>query len=413
MLGLIFFAAQVTAQDLKLDDLISEALKNSPEIHSYQSRNEGARQRIPQAGSLPDPMVMFGYQNEGFNRYTYGEEPNSQWMFGLSQQFPFPGKRALKGEMAERDAESQEAMYELLKLRTVSRVKELYYDLFLAHKNIDLLKERRTLFDRIEELALARFGSGKGMQQEVLMAQTEKYMLLEKEAMFQQKIVSLEAMLKAAIGREDGNSLGRPGDFSHQPFPINNDEVVKMALDHSPEVKSRNKMIEAANARVLMARKEFYPDFGINAQYFNRRGEFMDMWSLTATVNIPLYYRSKQVPALKEAKANLTQAKQELESVKLMVTAAVRDNMSMVRSADKLMDLYKNGLIPKSTQDVELALSGYSTGRTEAIVVLSRLKTLLEYENQYWTQLIEREKAIARLHAISEGMSSIPGKGKI
>lgn len=412
LLGILLLAMQAAAQDLKLDELVSEALKNSPEILAFQSRNEGARQRIPQAGSLPDPMFMFGYQNEGFNSYTYGEEQNSQWMFGLSQQFPFPGKRALKGEIAERDAESQEAMYELLKLKTIARVKELYFDLFLTYKNIDLLKDRRTLFDRIEEQALVRYGSGKGMQQEVLMAQTEKYMLLEREAMFQQKIVSLEAMLKAAIGREDGNPLGRPGDLTYQPFTISNAEAVQMALNHSPEIKSRNKMIDAAGTRVLMARKDFYPDFGVNAQYFNRRGDFMDMWSLTATINIPLYYGSKQVPALKEAKANLTQAKQELESVKLMITAAVRDNMSMVRSADKLMDLYKNGLIPKSTQDVELALSGYATGRTEAIVVLSRLKTLLEYENQYWIQFIEREKAVARLHAIAEGLASLPGGGK-
>ena len=156
-------------------------------------------------------MLMFGYQNEGFDRYTYGEEQGSQWMFGATQQFLFPGKRALKGEMAKLDAESQEAMLELLKLKTVSRVKELYLDLFLAYKNIDLLKDRQDLFLRIEDLALARYSAGKAMQQEVLMAQTEKYMLLEKEVMFQQKIESLEAMLKATIGREGSAALGRPG----------------------------------------------------------------------------------------------------------------------------------------------------------------------------------------------------------
>jgi hypothetical protein len=76
------------------------------------------------------------------------------------------------------------------------------------------------------------------------------------------------------------------------------------------------------------------------------------------------------------------------------------------------MDLYKSGLIPKNTQDVELALSGYATGRTEPIVVLSRLKTLLEYENQYWTQFTEREKAVARIHAIAEGLDSKSGGEK-
>ena len=48
-----------------------------------------------------------------------------------------------------------------------------------------------------------------GMQQEVLMAQTEKYMLLEKEEMQKQKIQSLEAMLNATVGREVNTPLGQ------------------------------------------------------------------------------------------------------------------------------------------------------------------------------------------------------------
>ncbi|MBP1711490.1 MAG: uncharacterized protein H6Q49_1692 [Deltaproteobacteria bacterium] len=410
--GSLLLAGSVFAQDLKLADLIDEALKNNPEIQAYGARMDGARQRIPQARSLPDPMFMFGYQNEGFDRYTYGEEQGAQWMFGLSQQFLFPGKRALKGEMARLDAESQEAMLELLKLKTVSRVKELYLELFLAYKNIDLLGARRDLFARVESLALIRYGTGKGMQQEVLMAQTEKYMLLEKEVMFKQKIESLEAMLKATIGREGSESLGRPVDISSQPFFYKTQEAVEMAIRNSPEIKSRGKMIEAAETKIRMAKTEFFPDFSINAGYYNRKGDFMDMWSLTSTINIPLYFFTKQAPALSEAKAVHVQAKQELEATKLMIMAAIRDNMSMIRSADTLMNLYKKGLIPKNKQDVDSALSSYATGKTEAVVVLSRLKTLLEYETQYWTQFTEREKAVARLHAITAGLDAKPGGEK-
>jgi cobalt-zinc-cadmium efflux system outer membrane protein len=400
------------AQDLKLIDLIDETMKNNHDIRASQAKIEAARHRISQSKSLPDPMFMFGYQNEGFDRYTYGEMQGAQWMFSASQQFLFPGKRSLKGDMAERDAESLEAMHELLKLKTTARVKELYFDLFLAYKNIDLLKDKRELFIRIEDLTLMRYAVGKAMQQEVLMAQTEKYMLLEKEEMFKQKIQSLEAMLRATIGREKGLPLGPPIDPVYRPFTIALDEALQRAHQNSPEIKSRNKMMEAANAKLLMAQKEYYPDFNINASYFNRSGDFKDMWSATTTVNIPLYYKTKQEPAVLEAKAYLAQAKQELEAVKLMISAAIHDNVSMLRSADRLMDIYKNGLIPKNAQDVELAISGYATGRTEAIVVISRMKTLLEYETLYWGQFVEREKAIARLHAITEGLASAPGGEK-
>src|SRR5664280_2926929 len=127
------------AQELRISDLTEEALKNSPEIQASLSKIEAARYRIPQARSLPDPMFSFGYQNEGFDRYSYGQEQGSQWMFSASQQFLFPGKRTLKEDMVKRDVEGMEAMHELLKHKTTARVKELYFDLFLAYRNIELL----------------------------------------------------------------------------------------------------------------------------------------------------------------------------------------------------------------------------------------------------------------------------------
>lgn len=402
-LGVFLMAASPVRSDPVLDGLIDEALKNSPEIKASQSRIEAARLKIPQVGSLPDPMFMLGYQNESFDRYTYGEMEGSQWMFSATQQFLFPGKRTLKEEMTERDAESLEAMHELLRLKTVARVKELYFDLFLAYKNIDLLEDKRALLVRIEDLTLERYAAGKAMQQDVVMAQTEKYMLLEKKEMLGQKIQSLEAMLSAAIGRYKGPALPRPSELVSQPFDLDMNSAVDLAMQYSPEIKSRNKMIEAANTRLAMAQKEYYPDFALGGSYFNRRGEFPDMWAATVTINMPLYFKSKQKPAELEATANINLANQELESTRLMIEAALRDNYSMLRSSEKLMDLYQKGLLPKGRQDIEQALNGYSTGSGEAVSIISRLKTLLDYESLYWGQRVEREKAIARLHAITTG----------
>jgi hypothetical protein len=84
-----------------------------------------------------------------------------------------------------------------------------------------------------------------------------------------------------------------------------------------------------------------------------------------------------------------------------MIEAALRDNYYMLRSSERLIDLYQKGLLPKSRQDIEQALTGYSTGRGDAVSIISRLKTLLDYESLYWGQRVEREKAIARLHAIT------------
>jgi cobalt-zinc-cadmium efflux system outer membrane protein len=407
---MVFLLGQYSfAQDLKLTDLIDEALKNNPDIIASQAKIEETRYRIPQVKSLPDTMLMFGYQNEGFSKYTYGKEMGSQWMFSASQEFPYPGKLALKGSMAESDMESLEAMNKLIRLKTMARVKELYYDLFLAYKNIDLLKDKNDLFARIEDLALTRYASGRSMQEDVLMAQMEKYMLVEKEEMFRQKILSDEAMLNAVLGRKENAPVGKPIEAAYEPYLLNAEDAVNTALNNSYEIKSGSKMVEAAAYKILIAEKEYYPDFTINTGYSSRAGRFRDMWNATVGINIPIFNKTRRDAAVQEARASLAQAKQELEATKLMISAAVKDNLSIVRSSEKLMDLYKNGLIPKNTQSVESALAGYTTGKTEMITVISLSKALLDYETFYWDQFVQREKAIARLEAITAWPSITPG----
>jgi len=405
----LLFSSYVFAGELTLRDLIDEALKNSPEILASQYRASASGYRIPQAKSLPDPMFMFGYQNEGWNRYSFGDMQMSWWMFSASQMIPFPGKLALKGEMASKESESLRASYESSRLKVVTRVKELYFDLFLAYRNIDLIRERTALFSKIEDAAVARYSSGMGLQQEVLMAQTEKYMLLEKEEMQKQRIQSLEAMLNAALGREVSSPLGRPAEPSSNAYVRDMDELLRMAYENSPEIRSRQKMIGAAEVKVRMAEKEYYPDFTFTGNVMKRTGEFEDMWSLTTAINIPIFYRTKQRQAVNEAKASLSEARSELEAAKLMVASNMRDNHSMMKTAERLMELYRDGLIPKTYQDFEASLAGYVTGKVEAITVISRLKALLDFETFYWGQFVEREKAAARLEALA-GIMEAGGK---
>jgi outer membrane protein TolC len=399
---LLCFAFSASADDLRLQDLIAEALQKSPEILASESRAKAAGYRVPQAGSLPDPMFMFGYQNEGWERYTYSKESDAQWMFSASQMFPFPGKRSLKEEMARQDAEGLAILHESVKLKTITRIRELYFDLFLAYKNIDLIRERTMLFSRIEDAAFARYSSGMGIQQEVLMAQTEKYMLLEKEEMQKQKIQSFEAMLNATVGRDINAPLGRPAEPSLSVPLIRLDELLSKAYDHSPEIRVRQRMVAAAEAKVRMAEKEYYPDFTLAAGYFNRGGgQFDDMWSLTTTINVPLYYKSRQRQAVLEAEAMLAEAKRETEAARLMVASAIRDNFAMFTTSGRLMEIYRDGLVPKAYQDFESALAGYTTGKTEALTVISRLKALIDFETLYWAQAAEHEKASARFEAMT------------
>jgi len=391
-----------SAERLVLQPLIEEALQRNREILAMESRVAASRYRTSQAESLPDPMFMFGYQNEGLSTYNYGESPDAKWMFEVSQMFPFAGKRGLKGKMAVADAESLRSSYEALRLKVIARVTELFYDLFLVHKNLEVLGVRAEILSKIEEAALARYSAGMASQQDVIMAQAEKYMLLEKEEMLRQKIPTLEAMLSLSLGRETYMPLGVPAPppvtMKYEPSP---DILIQQAYDSSPEVKAKQNMLASAETKVSMAKREYFPDVTLNAGVETRRGDFGDMYRATSTINIPLYFKTKQEPAVREAEAGLQESKHELEATKLMIASAIRENYAMIKSAERLMDLYRNALIPKATQDFDLSLSQYTSGRMEAGGVIAKLKALLDFDLSYWSQYSEREKAVARVEALT------------
>ncbi|MCG6553708.1 MAG: TolC family protein [Candidatus Magnetominusculus sp. LBB02] len=389
------------AGDLDLDKLIEEALTANHDIITAAAKAETSSFRVPQAASPPDPMFSFGYQNEGFQRYTLGEESGAQWMFTLSQTFPFPGKLSLREKAAAKETDSLKLAAEDVRLQAVLRVKELYYDLLLSYKTIEIIKERAALFDAFTDAATARYSAGMGQQEDVLMAQKEKYMLMEKEQMEQQKIQTISGDLNTALGRDVNAPLGRPAIRPKTAYTMTLEGSIRRAHEASPAIRAKEELLAQSKIKIDSARKDFYPDVTVMAGYSKRSGDFKDMWSLTASFPIPIFYKNKQNMAVSEAASMSTEAAHELDNLKAMRAASVRENYKMIQSSEKLMGLYKDALIPKTWQDYELAVSGYVNGRVDALTVVTRLKSLLDYELDYWSQYTVREKAAARLEALT------------
>jgi outer membrane protein TolC len=402
------FSLPARAEDLRLDDLIAEALKNNPDIQAAEARAAAAGQRISQEASLMDPMFSIGYQNEGFEEYTYGEAEDAQWMFSLSQTFPFPGKRSLQREAAFHEAEALRAGAEAARREVASRVAQAYFDLFLAVKELDLIAARTPLAARLEEAALARYASGTGAQEEVIMAQSAKYMLLEAEAMARGRKETAEAMIRREANITDSAPLARPAALSPAPFPYTFEELVDRADRNAPMLTERNSMVAASQNRLLRAQKEAWPDLTLMGQYSNRGGGFEDMWGLTASVPLPLFYWRKQGAAVSENRWSLTGARRELEAARLKIASEIRDNLAMVRASDRIIELYRNALIPKSRQGIDAAIAAFSSGRMNASEALSALKAPFDYELVLWQQQVQREKAIARIKALTGDLEGHP-----
>lgn len=390
----------VLAEDAKLQNLINEALKANPEIQATQAKLNAAEYKIPQAKALTDPQLSLGYQNNSFGKFDIGEAELAWFQVTASQTFPFYGKRDLKAEIASHEAMILKSQLNGLELKTASRVKELYYDLFLVYKNFDIINDRIELFSKMENAALSRYSTGMGQQQDILLAQTEKYNLLVQQEQLKQKIQSIEAELNVYLGRKADCLVEKPDEIAITVFPYTLEQLTLLAYKYSPELAVQEQTVSQQDMKIKLAKKDYYPDFTLNGSVFPRGGAFPTMWAVWGNINVPVYFLSKQRNAVYEAESSTKESLHSMELSKLQISSAVRDDYSVITASDRLMRIYKNGLISRGTQDFELAVTGYATGKNDALTAITTLKNLIDYETSYWEQLVAREKAIAKLESI-------------
>jgi len=90
-----------------LSDLMAEGEQNNPQIAAARHGWEAAKQIPSQVSTLPDPQFTAQQVNVGSPRPFAGYTNSDFAYFGLgvSQDFPYPGKLRLRGEMAKRDAD--------------------------------------------------------------------------------------------------------------------------------------------------------------------------------------------------------------------------------------------------------------------------------------------------------------------
>ena len=86
-LGLLF-SQEREGQKIVLSEVIQKALKENPKVKAAEEEWRAALEKVPQAKSLPDPMLRYSFFGQRVET-RLGPQRNK---FSLSQRFPLFGK---------------------------------------------------------------------------------------------------------------------------------------------------------------------------------------------------------------------------------------------------------------------------------------------------------------------------------
>lgn len=399
---ILLLPALLPAQDtaLRLDDLLKQALERNPKIRAAGYEADASSFRIPQERSLPDPMVGLGLKNMGFPEFTVGKEVMSGIGLSFSQAIPFPGKLRLKGEIAEKAFERQKQVRNSVVLGVLKDVKTAYFELYALHKSIAILEEQKTLMQKAQELTETMYSVGSGAQSEVLKAGVEVSRMDEMITPMAEMIKALDARINLLLDLPADSPLGMPQDQGIESLPMSLEEIKKAADANSPMVKEASLMVEEGGKMVDLSRKERSPNFVVGGGW-DFKGRLTGMYEVMVGVEIPLYLKTKQAKMLEESLARLAGSKSGLSSTRNDVAFMLTEDFLKARSAENLIKLYKDRIIPQATLTVESSMAGYRVGKTDFLALLSDINTLFSYRMAYYRELVGLWSSIARLEEYS------------
>lgn len=407
--GLVFLSPSPRAQDkaipLSLDAAVSLALANNPSLAEIKARAEAMAAVAPQAGSLPDPTLSVEMLNLPADSFDVREDFMTMVDVGLSQTVPFPGKLALKEQAAGLEAEAAAQTVEEARLRLVRDVKLRWWELFYLERTLEILADTETSLHDVIRTVQSRYRVGEAPQQDVLQAQLELSKLGEERlihtAMHHREAARLNALLDRPPTTLFYLAYGEPQAL---PEMLAEEQLDEAAEQARPLLNQKRRAVDAAQTRLELAKKDYYPDLTFSAGYAFRdrapNGENRsDFVRFGVSLNLPVYAGRKQAKAVDQQQSEWLRQKYALQDALRKVQADIAATLSDYRRAKDHHALLRHEIIPLAEQTVASLRANFEVGKAGMADLLRATANLRNAEIQAWLAYARAQQALARLTA--------------
>jgi outer membrane protein, heavy metal efflux system len=404
-------AADATGLEATLDGLVQEALQNNPDLLAGRERWEMFGHKVAPAQALDDPTLGLALSNYPSDSFKADQTPMTGNELQLAQKFPFPGKLAAKGEVAQQQARWYQAVYEDSRLQLANKVKEVFYRLYFLDRALAVTEENLQLLDSFVSLTTTRYEVGRGLQQDVLKAQVEQSKLMDKQLELRQQRQSAQAELNRLLARPATTPLDLRGELDLIPVAADLEQLKVTARQHRPLFAAYEAQIRNFSSQRELARLDYYPNFNLWASYRFRDDGLPDggtnFVSAGVSLNLPLW-QEKRSEAVADADAGIRMARRQSEDFANMVDFTLEDSLARLQRNTNQVELYRTGIIPQAQQSFDASLTAYQVGKVELLSLLDSLMTLYRYQIDEQRALTDALRDAARLEAAS-GVSLAPG----
>lgn len=402
-------AAFAADKPLTLDAALQRAVERSRVLAAKDYSITASREMAIAAGQLPDPVLKLGIDNlpvDGPDRFSVTRDFMTQRRVGLMQDLPGAGKRQLRAQRFEREAEKS-AAEKTLATATVQRDTALaWLDSHYAQAMAAAIAEQVGQAKLEVDAAEGAYRAGRGSQAEIFNARTELLSLEDRASEANRRAGNATTILARWIGDAAVLPLGPKPALDSIGFDA---AMLEAQLAHHPAIAVLSKQVDIANTEAKLAQANRKADWSVELAFQQRGPGYSNMVSLGVSIPLQWHRKNRQDRELSSSLAMVEQAKAEREDAVRAHIAEVRSMIEEWHNKRERHERYEQELVPLASSRTEATMAAYRGGKAALAHVLSSRRGEIDARLQALQLAADTDRLWAQLNFLMPA-DSAPAK---
>jgi len=392
-LSIFLFNLSWGLETISLKEVLNEVANKNPEILAAKKVWEAKKAEVPAAWALEAPMIGIMWEEipDNFDLSRAFHET-----YTIQQNIPFPGKLLLQRKRALNEKNAFQEEYQEKRREILTQVKRTYYQYYFGLKAMEVIHHHVEILKNFSKITQTQYMVGKASQPDVLKIQVELGLMSNELLETDQRLTIAVSRLNILMNRAVNSPLHYPEEITKDSLKYDLTRLQNLAQEKRPQINAFKFQLEKSQAQVNLAKWNYTPDFMVKLGRVVPRFGFRG-WDFEVQASLPLWFLQKENSELRLAQREKEESQALLHNSQNMVALEVQEAYIILKTKERIFELYKNSILPQALQALEAATQSYQTEKVDFLTLLDSERSLKDIELGYYQALVDYQEAFANL----------------
>ncbi len=397
-----------------VDSLITEALKNNPQLKALQFKIDAAGYRAESVNNLPVPNLSAEFSQVPVGELNLLNKSVSN-NIALSQMFPLGGKINAMTDVERKNVIVEKDSYGIYKVSLIAQVRMSYFTIWSIERKIDVQKKNISLLNDLINSLDVSYSINRVNQADVLTIKSEIASNQTQLLILQNQKEAEIYKLNKLLGRQlDSKNVFTLRETPADSLKLSQNELMERLLRLNPTLNRMSSMIEMNKAMVEANNRELIPDLMLQGMIMRMpqgmtlttasdltmlRPKTEYMYSLMVSITLPFAPWSINKIKAKEQElyAGISSIEYEKNDMQRDMIAKLKEAFLKYNTAQNLVRLYTNEVLPLYSQATSAQVSAYQNNKANINTVIDSYRMLLMQQMNFYMAIADVQMALAEI----------------